>query len=58
MPRNTEVFGPTFRGEGIVRSGDVTKDPRYGHNAPYHGQPQGHLKVTSYLAAPVHLAFG
>jgi PAS domain S-box-containing protein len=35
MPRNTHVFGPTFRGEGIVRSDDITKDPRYGKNPPY-----------------------
>jgi hypothetical protein len=32
MPRNTEVFAPTFNGEGIVRSDDITKDPRYGKN--------------------------
>src|SRR3546814_13606283 len=32
MPRNTAVFGPTFRGEGVVRSDDITRDPRYGTN--------------------------
>jgi PAS domain S-box-containing protein len=53
MPRNTRVFGPTFRGEGVVRSSDITQDPRYGHNAPHHGMPKGHLPVRSYLAAPV-----
>ena len=53
MPRNTAVFGPTFRGEGMVRSDDITRDPRYGRNAPYHGMPEGHLPVRSYLAAPV-----
>jgi PAS domain S-box-containing protein len=53
MPRNTHVFGPTFRGEGVVRSDDITKDPRYGKNPPYHGMPQGHLPVCSYLAVPV-----
>ncbi len=53
MPRNTEIFGPTFRGEGIVRLNDVTKDPRYGRNTPYHGMPPGHLPVRSYLAVPV-----
>jgi PAS domain S-box-containing protein len=53
MPRNTAVFGPTFKGIGVVRSADITKDPRYGHNAPYHGMPQGHLPVRSYLAVPV-----
>ncbi|MCG3111303.1 MAG: CHASE domain-containing protein [Candidatus Manganitrophus sp. SB1] len=53
MPRNTAVFGPTFRGEGVVRLDDVTKDPRYGKNAPYAGMPEGHLPVKSYLAVPV-----
>jgi len=53
MPRNTAVFGPTFRGEGIVRSDDIGKDPRYGQNSPHFGMPEGHLPVRSYLAAPV-----
>ncbi len=53
MPRNTEVFGPTFKGSAVVRSPDITKDPRYGHNAPHHGMPHGHLPVRSYLAVPV-----
>lgn len=53
MPRNTDVFGPTFRGEGVIRSANIRDDQRYGHNAPYHGLPQGHLPVTSYLAVPV-----
>ena len=53
MPRATDVFGPTFRGEGVVRLDDVTRDPRYGNNAPYYGMPPGHLPVRSYLAAPV-----
>ncbi|WP_429303540.1 response regulator [Paraburkholderia sp. GAS199] len=58
MPRNTAVFGPTFNGEGIVRVDDITKDPRYGHNAPHRGMPEGHLKVRSYLAAPVQSRSG
>jgi PAS domain S-box-containing protein len=53
MPRNTAVFAPTFHGEGVVRSGDILQDPRYGQNAPYHGMPKGHLPVRSYLAVPV-----
>lgn len=53
MPRNTAVFGPTFEGQGIVRSDDITKDPRYGHNAPRRGMPEGHLPVRSYLAVSV-----
>jgi signal transduction histidine kinase/DNA-binding response OmpR family regulator len=53
MPRNTDVFAPTFAGESIVRSDDITKDPRYGRNAPRRGMPEGHLPVRSYLAVPV-----
>jgi len=53
MPRNTAVFAPTFSGEGIVRSDDITLDPRYGHNSPRRGMPEGHLPVRSYLAVPV-----
>jgi serine phosphatase RsbU (regulator of sigma subunit) len=53
MPRNTAVFAPTFAGEGVVRSDDITQDPRYGHNAPLHGMPEGHLPVRSHLAVPV-----
>lgn len=53
LPRNTQVFNPTFRGEGPVRSADITKDPRYGKMVPHHGVPAGHLPVCSYLAVPV-----
>ncbi|MDP9309717.1 MAG: PAS domain S-box protein [Chloroflexota bacterium] len=53
MPRNTHVFGPTFRNEGIMRVDDITKDPRYGQNPPFAGMPAGHLPVASYMAIPV-----
>ena len=53
MPRNTAVFHPTFAGEGVIRSDDILKDPRYGKSAPHHGMPAGHLPVRSYLAVPV-----
>jgi PAS domain S-box-containing protein len=53
MPRNTQVFEPTFKGTGVVRSADITSDPRYGHNPPHRGMPEGHLPVRSYLAVPV-----
>ncbi|HET6632222.1 MAG TPA: GAF domain-containing protein [Rhodanobacteraceae bacterium] len=52
-PRNSSLFGRTFRGEGIVRCDNVHADPRYGKNPPYHGMPKGHLPVVSYLAVPV-----
>ncbi|WJK45683.1 PAS domain S-box protein [Chitinophagaceae bacterium DXS] len=53
MPRNTDIFKPTFAGEGIIRVDDIRKDERYGKNAPYYGMPKGHLPVVSYLAVPV-----
>jgi PAS domain S-box-containing protein len=53
MPRNTAIFAPTFNGEGIVRSGDIRKDARYGKSEPHFGMPAGHLPVASYLAVPV-----
>ena len=53
MPRNTDLFEPTFRGDGVVRSDDILADDRYGRNRPYSGMPPGHLPVRSYLAVPV-----
>lgn len=53
MPRNTAIFAPTFAGAGIVRSGDIRKDARYGKADPHFGMPEGHLPVVSYLAVPV-----
>ncbi len=47
MPRNTPVFGPTFRGEAPIRVPDMLTDSRYGTMAPHHGMPEGHLPVRS-----------
>jgi PAS domain S-box-containing protein len=58
MPRATALFGATFRGEGVIRLGDVTQDPRYGQNSPHRGMPRGHLPVRSYLAIPVNSRSG
>ena len=58
MPRNTAVFRPTFEGSAIVRSDDITRDPRYGRSEPHHGMPKGHLPVRSYLAVPVTSSSG
>lgn len=52
-PRATAVFGPTFRNEPVVRSGDILADPRYGKFEPHRGMPAGHLPVRSYLAVSV-----
>lgn len=53
FPRHTAVFAPSFQGKSIVRSDDITLDPKYGKNAPFKGMPDTHLPVKSYLAVPV-----
>ena len=53
LPRKTAVFSPTFSGERIVRSADITKEGVFGKNPPFHGMPKGHVPVVSYLAVPV-----
>lgn len=58
LPRATQLFGPTFRGEQTIRMDDVFADHRYGKEAPHHGMPPGHLPVRSYLAVPVKLGGG
>ena len=57
-PRATDVFAPTLRGEGVIRSDDILQDARYGKNTPHYGMPKGHLPVRSYLAVPVQSRSG
>lgn len=58
MPRHTKLFSPTFRGERVIRSDDITRHADYGQSSPYFGMPEGHLPVRSYLAVPVVTAGG
>ena len=57
MPPNTGLFDPMFHGTPIVRSDDITQDPRYGQN-PAHDPKDGHVPVRSYLAVPVKTRSG
>ena len=43
LPRATDLFGPTFRGEGIVRVDDMKQDPRFGKKPPFYGMLTGQL---------------
>jgi signal transduction histidine kinase/ActR/RegA family two-component response regulator len=54
-PANTAVFRPTLHEQGasVVRSDDITLDPRFGLSATHRGFPEGHLALRSYLAVPV-----
>ena len=53
VPSRDRDLWPDLRGEAIVRSDDITADPRYGLSPPHHGIPLGHPPVRSYLAVPV-----
>ena len=53
MQRDSQIFYPSLRNDGVVRSDDITRDPRYGRNPPNIGGPNGYTPVRSYLAAPV-----
>lgn len=48
LPRHSPLLSPTFRGEPIIRSGDLTADPRFA--SALAGVA---LEVRSYLAVPV-----
>jgi PAS domain S-box-containing protein len=58
MPRATDLLKPTFEGDLVIRSDDITTDPRYGRNASHQGMSAGHLPVRSYLAVPVRSRSG
>jgi PAS domain S-box-containing protein len=47
--RTSDLQGPTFGGQSVVRSEDVTEDPRYLKNRP--PVPLGDRPLRSYLAA-------
>ena len=49
----TGLFNETFSGKSVVRIDDITRDTRYGKNAPHKDIPVEDLPVVSYLALPV-----
>ncbi len=53
QPRPVGLFGRIFRGEGLLRSDDITKHEDFGDNPPYNGLPPNHPPVRSCLAVPV-----
>ena len=53
LPRNTALFGPTFRGEGAVRIADVARTSVSARIRRTSVCRLGHLPVVSYLAVPV-----
>jgi PAS domain S-box-containing protein len=53
LSRDSAIFSAVFEDSGIIRSGDISKDPRYNHHAPFFAMSKGKLPVRSYLAVPV-----
>ena len=48
-----DLFDSSLFDDTVLRSGDITHNPRFGGNSPFSGTPLGHLAVRSYLAVPV-----
>ncbi|MGE0193379.1 MAG: GAF domain-containing protein [Planctomycetota bacterium] len=58
MPRGTPLFQQTLVTGSVQRFDDVSRDPRYGKNGPFHGTPAGHPPVRSYMATSVRTRSG
>lgn len=56
--RATPLFGPTFAGNGVVRSSDLGSDPLFGSLASDNSNTEGGSEARSYLTAPVKARTG
>jgi PAS domain S-box-containing protein len=58
LPRATPLFAASLSiGERVVCD-DVTADPRFAQNPPFHGWPENHPPLLSYLSVPVNSRSG
>ncbi|WP_229467465.1 ATP-binding protein [Massilia sp. Mn16-1_5] len=57
-PQASALFGPSFRGAGLIRSADITDDPRYGPSPTQFSLLSGQPTVRSYLSVPVTAGSG
>ena len=57
-PKASALFGPSFRGAGVIRSDDILDDPRYGPSPTQFSLLSGQPTVRSYLAVPVMAGSG
>jgi PAS domain S-box-containing protein len=57
-PQASALFGPAFRGAGLIRSDDILDDPRYGPSPTQFSLLSGQPTVRSYLAVPVMAGSG
>ena len=58
MPRATDMFGPTFRGEGVIRIRDVTARPPLRQELSLLRHPARPPARHQLPGGPRHLAFG
>jgi PAS domain S-box-containing protein len=56
MPKASDLFKPTFMGQGVVRCDNVRLDQRFGLELT--DKAEGSLAVVSYLAVPVRTRSG
>ena len=57
-PQASALFGPSFRGAGLVRLDDILDDPRFGPSPTQFSLLSGQPTVRSYLAVPVMAGSG
>ena len=57
-PQATALFGAGFRGAGLIRSSDITADPRHGQPTVRFSLMSGQPAVRSYLSVPVTAGSG
>ncbi len=57
-PRCTEIPKDSFLNQLIVRSPDITLDPRFSEDLPFAGLSSHHAPVRSYLSVPVRSRAG
>ncbi|MFC4931210.1 ATP-binding protein [Massilia sp. GCM10023247] len=57
-PHATALFGAGFRGAGLIRSSDITADPRHGQSPVRFNLMSGQPAVRSYLSVPVTAGSG
>jgi PAS domain S-box-containing protein len=57
-PTCADIPKDSFLSQQIVRSPDITLDPRYTQNLPFAGLAPGHPPVRSYLSVPVRSRAG
>jgi PAS domain S-box-containing protein len=57
-PRPTHLFDTIFRGDSVVRIGNVAEEPLFSGIPAYFGLASNHPMIASFLAVPLHSRSG